>query len=380
MEYKIGNIIFSKDTQYDKVLYWKLFRIFYALEHTTEELDYASCVTGEYGALLYRDVIDDKTTDDLYKKLLNETKLWGIEVNNIKQLMNIEVKDILKRYYDRIIKSIPQNILEKIQNIELFKLGYIEKNIYDELMTFKKDLKVWLENPKGTSVYYDIDGETPVLALDFHDQIFKIKKADSKLELIGDEYIVLNKCKTIITNHSNEEIINDYKSKKDYTFEVEGYTYYGVNAKNNNTKEFLLEMNDKEVSEIIIATDEEPTKIFGFDCKAFNDKKECIKIIETNMNMPCIDEKWEGLYDWLKDLSWINSTNLAIYLFNYDSAFNDNPFEKETFNILIDDTIKFWEKIDFSHVDYKSVKIFKINQKDMKYYNKLMEYLLKHNL
>ena len=51
MEYKIGNIVFSKDIQYDKVTWWNLYRIFYTLEHTTKELDYASCVTGEHGAL-----------------------------------------------------------------------------------------------------------------------------------------------------------------------------------------------------------------------------------------------------------------------------------------------------------------------------------------
>ena len=54
MKYKIGNIIFSKNTTYDKVLYWKLFRIFYSLEHITEELHYASGITGEYGVLLFK--------------------------------------------------------------------------------------------------------------------------------------------------------------------------------------------------------------------------------------------------------------------------------------------------------------------------------------
>lgn len=256
MEYKIGDISFSKNSQYDRVLYWDLFRIYYSLEHQTKELDYASCVTGEYGVLLYKGSIDGKTTDNLYKKLLLETKLWGIEVNNIKQAMDIEVNDILKRYYDRIIKSIPRSILEKIQNIELFKLGYIEKNIYDELMTFKNELKKWLENPKGTSIHYDIDGEKPILASNFHDQIFTIKKEDNKLELIGDEYIVCENCKTIIINHEGNKIINDYKNKENYEFNnIEGYTYFGICLKDSKKKEFLLETNSNEVSKVILETD-----------------------------------------------------------------------------------------------------------------------------
>ena len=167
--------------------------------------------------------------------------------------MNIEVNDILKRYYDRIKKSIPQNILEKIQNIELFKLGYLEKNIYDELITFKKELKGWLESPKGTSIHYDLDGEKPVLCSHFHDQIFTIKKQDKRLELIGDEYIVCENCNTIIINCKGKEIINDYKNKKDYEFNnIDGQMYYSICLKDSEKKEFFLETNSNEVSNVIL--------------------------------------------------------------------------------------------------------------------------------
>lgn len=256
MEYKIGNILFSKDTEYDKITFWKLYRIYVSLEHTTKDPDYASNVVGEYGILLFKDIKENANTNDIRKDLINEIKKWIIESRIVKGHYN---KPRAERYYDRIVYSIPKNILDKIQNIELFKLGYIEKNIYDELMAFKNELKKWLENPKGTNIHYDIDRESPVLTLDFHDRYFRVKKEDNKLELIGIEHtahIVCENCKTIIINSEGKEIINDYKNKKNYEFDcVDGYTYYGVYIKNSEKKEFLLETNSNEATNIIIETD-----------------------------------------------------------------------------------------------------------------------------
>lgn len=311
MEYKIGNITFSKETKYNKALYWKLYKSFSALRRPIKDLTMASELAGGYGLLLCKDVIPaDEVNDDLYeylryrdlllrlldsdfynrrisnlpskdavmkaksleelKKLFDladieedaftqriikrDKRIWGVEVEN---KVELDFNIATKRYYNKIVRGLPENILNKVQNIELFKMGYIEKNVYDELMTFKDELKAWLENPTGTDIHYDIDGPEPELITWFHDQIFDIKKTGDRLEINGDELTVIDNCKTILLNKSGEEIINDYTNPKDYAFtQLEGFNEYGINIKNSTTKEFLLEVCDNKIDEIIIEVNE----------------------------------------------------------------------------------------------------------------------------
>ena len=142
MEYKINNIIFNNNIEYTKELYWNLYKIYSSYNNITDDFRYAAYVVGEYGPLLCKKIID-----------INDNYNYQEEINNMSEID----KSNIDKYYNRIIKSIPNNILNKINNIDLFKIGYIEKNIYDELNIFKSDLKNWLENPTNTNLIIDIE-------------------------------------------------------------------------------------------------------------------------------------------------------------------------------------------------------------------------------
>ena len=231
MEYKINNIIFNNNIEYTKELYWNLYKIYKSLADETNDFKYATYVVGDYGVLLCKRIID-----------INDNYNYQEEVNK----MNDIDKSNIDKYYNRIIKSIPDNILNKINNIDLFKIGYIEKNIYDELNIFKSDLKKWLEKPTNLNISIDIEDKYNDI-IDFHDNKYKLIKNNNDIVFSGDYNNITFKNANIIINDNEANDI-------DFT----GYLYVG-SIKYNKKYELCFEafIKDKDgISNIIVIADD----------------------------------------------------------------------------------------------------------------------------
>ena len=133
MEYKIGNITFSKETKYNKALYWKLYKSFSALRSPIKDLKMASELAGGYGLLLCKDVIPaDEVNDDLYEYL--------------------RYRDLLLRlldsdFYNRRISNLPsKDAVMKAKSLEelkkLFDLANIEEDAFTQRI-IKRDKIIW---------------------------------------------------------------------------------------------------------------------------------------------------------------------------------------------------------------------------------------------
>ena len=285
MTYNIGNIKFNNDIVYDKVLYWSLFRIYSALNDSTDSLAFASSVACNTGVFLYNDIIkEEDKCEELYEFLFYKTLLIvysefnadnNINKDSIKLAKSISelkrifdfnninkneidiINNLINRYNNRINNFIPKEILGNIQDDKFFLLGYIDENINNQLVSFKNKLKKWLIHPNNTNLYYELDDKEIDLNISFHDQEFIIKKTDNKLELIGEEHILFNNCLTVVLDCDHNVIVDDNKQVQDYSYEnVEGYSWTGINHKNNNKKEFILELSSNKISSIIVETDE----------------------------------------------------------------------------------------------------------------------------
>lgn len=130
------------------------------------------------------------------------------------------------------------------------KLGY--HNINPKIL---KEIKKWLENPKGTDKHFDIDGKVP-FSIYFHDDKLLIKKLGNNLKFIGGSYISFNNCEVILNRNEKTEEKNDFNTKENYVInDVEGYDYYALHRKDCNKIECLLETHHSDALEIIIETE-----------------------------------------------------------------------------------------------------------------------------
>ena len=233
MEYKINNIIFNNNIEYTKELYWNLYKIYSSYNNITDDFRYAAYVVGEYGPLLCKKIID-----------INDNYNYQEEINNMSEID----KSNIDKYYNRIIKSIPNNILNKINNIDLFKIGYIEKNIYDELNIFKSDLKNWLENPTNTNLIIDIEDKYNSI-IEFHDNNYKLINNNDDIIFSGDyNNITFNNANIIIDGIEVNNIDN---------IEFIGYLYVG-SIKYNKKYELCFETfikGKQGINNIIVITD-----------------------------------------------------------------------------------------------------------------------------
>ncbi|MEE3343171.1 MAG: hypothetical protein VZS44_03685 [Bacilli bacterium] len=282
MEYILENITFNKNTKYNQELYWDLYNIYTTYTNPTNDINYASAVASKYGVLLLKEVIDnidDSLYDFLYYRdlLLLKVKynIINTSINHINNITNLEEikalyndtnKNINKslqeqnsyienqynqnidKYYNRITKSIPQNILNKVKDIRLFKIGYIEKDIYNMLINFKNDLKNWLQHPTNSNLEINIEDNYND-KIEFHDNHYKIEVINNDILFKGDNTIKFIKGIINIDDKELEEIEFDgynmvgsitYNNKVEICFEV----YIKYKNKTNKTYQTIIVIAD----------------------------------------------------------------------------------------------------------------------------------------
>lgn len=254
MEYILENIKFDENFEYNAKDYWLLYRIYDAYKIGLEckmiyDLEYASCVVGEIGVLCFHKKIDkdlENSKELLYKKgillykmfagfnfeytkdnydfILNATSLD--ELKKFPKITNEDIKyadTAIEKYIERIKKFIPRNILEKIADLKLFALGFIEESIYEELLVFKNKLEKWLLNPNGTNKKYLLDDELDLE--EFHDMLYDVSLNDNNLILKSNDLytpidIKFNNCKILFLDDKGE-----FEEIKEHPIMLEGYTY-----------------------------------------------------------------------------------------------------------------------------------------------------------
>lgn len=249
MEYALENINFKEDLVYSVKDFWHLFRIYdaYKIDSNCKmifDLEYSSCVVGEIGVLCFHQKICKCYDEKLfYKKGILLYKMFaGLDMEydmknyisilnatslkELKKFPKVTKEDILyaeyaiKRYIERIKKFIPNNILEKIDNLKIFSLGFIEEDIYNDLIIFKNSLEIWLSN---TQKKYLLK-ETMDLE-EFHDMLYNVSYENDELVLISEDIytpidISFKNCK--ILYFESKEDCEEISSKQ---IMLEGYNY-----------------------------------------------------------------------------------------------------------------------------------------------------------
>ena len=98
-------------------------------------------------------------------------------------------------------------------------------------------------------------------------------------------------------------------------------------------------------------------KEYQIDCRFIKTKIDCCRYFENVFNLPPVSDKWQSLYDWMTDLSWIDDIDLHITIKNLDLALINETQEKQNFIELLDDIKAYWKIIDKTRPDFKRVDI-----------------------
>lgn len=207
------------------------------------------------------DTRDYNALKDYFFRGLNENELE--EIKELFSYFDLDMKNItnreacalntyldIKRYLKRYLEYIPEDILNTINNLKLYALGYMTSDTYNKFLQYRKTLETWLKNPMGTSNEFEmiLDKNDDHLAkFDFHDNSFTFQFTNNDLILNSLTFpggkVIFKECSILNDKFNNHLLENNY----------EGYTYDIV--KNITNNKFLIKLNFIDIILYIEATE-----------------------------------------------------------------------------------------------------------------------------
>lgn len=218
-----------------------------------KEIFYAIFDTKDCNALkgYFLKWLDDKGLDEV-KEIFN---YFNLSMDNLTRRESCVFRTYfdIKNYLDRYLKYIPEDILNTIDNVKLYALGYMSTETYNKFIEYKSNLKNWLEKPLGSNYKFKIlssSEENPLSNQTFHDNRFTFKYENDDLILNSLTFpgisFIFKKCKILNENFDYSLLDNIY----------EGYDYSIVKNVTNNTMVFALNFLDivlyVETPEVIV--------------------------------------------------------------------------------------------------------------------------------
>ena len=195
------------------------------------------------------DIKDCNALKEYFLKSLNGSELdevkeifnyFDLSMDNFTSRESCVLKTYLdiKNYLDKYLKYIPKDILNTIDNVKLYALGYMSLETYNKFIEYKNKLKNWLEKPLGSENEFkkiSNDENNPLNNYSFHDNRFTFKYENNNLILNSLTFpgssIIFKECKILNDNFDNSLLDNIY----------EGYTYSIV--KNITKNKYMIKLD-----------------------------------------------------------------------------------------------------------------------------------------
>lgn len=126
-----------------------------------------------------------------------------------------------------------------------------------------------------------------------------------------------------------------------------------LNIKSKDVKKILININKKNSYLVRLDGNKIKTECellrsiaYGFHFPIYSkNKKKYISWTPFTSKTSYSNINWDGMNDWMMDLSWIKSNSIHFIVFNYNSMLKDDSATRKYFNeYLIDTLLPWWEK------------------------------------